>query len=72
MGTGLVVLEYDLPGQANGTTVKVRLQTRRNDSGTWRYSENSTVLTAIADASVPSAPLTLQQWPGDLAKSELR
>lgn len=64
--SGAAVLEYDLPAQADGTTVKVRLQTRRNDSGTWRYSEGSTVLSLVADAAGPIAPLVLQQWPGRL------
>ena len=64
--SGAAVLEYDLPGQADGTTVKVRLQTRRNDGGTWRYSENSIVKSLVADAAGPMAPLVLQPWPGRL------
>ena len=64
--SGAAVLEYDLPGQADGTTVKVRLQTRRNDGGTWRYSENSIVKSLVADAAGPIAPLVLQPWPGRL------
>lgn len=63
-GTNLSVLEYDLPAQADGTTVKVRLQTRRNDSGTWRYSEGSTVLTAVADAVGPAAVEGAGTWRG--------
>ena len=63
--SGLAVLEYDLPAQANGTTVKVRLQTRRND-GTWRYSENSVVLTMLADSLGPTAALSIQSWRGKL------
>lgn len=63
---GAAVLQYDLPAQADGTTVKVRLQTRRNDGGTWRYSEGSTVLTIVADAAGPVQPLVIQQWPGRL------
>lgn len=63
---GAAVLEYDLPAQADGTTVKVRLQARRNDSGTWRYSENSTVMSIVVDAAGPTAPLVLQNWPGRL------
>ncbi len=46
------VLEYDLPGQGDGTTVKVRVQTRRAGI----YSENSTVLSIDADAAGPTAP----------------
>jgi len=52
---GLAVLSYDLPPVADGTTVKVRLQTRRQD-GSWVYSENSTIQTITADASGPTAP----------------
>ena len=51
---GLAQLVYDLPAQANGTTVKVRLQTRRLDSG-YVYSEDSTVETITADATGPAA-----------------
>ncbi len=57
-------LVYDLPAQSNGTTVKVRLQTRRND-GTdavpvWVYSESSDVLTIAADATGPTAPRAME------------
>jgi len=38
---GLALLEYDLPAQADATTVKVALGVRRNDGGTWRYSGES-------------------------------
>lgn len=62
---GLAVLSYDLPAQANGTTVKVRLQTKRSTA----YSENSVVKTAIADAAGPSAPIVGQRWPGRLPES---
>lgn len=48
-------LVYDLPAQPHGTTVSVRLQTRRND-GTWVYSEGSEVETISADDSGPAAP----------------
>ena len=51
---GLAVLSYDLAGQANGTTVKVRLQTRRFDSSQV-YSESSDVKTITADATGPAA-----------------
>jgi len=49
------VLAYDLPAQSHGTTVKVRLQTRRDD-GSWRYSEDSEVLTITAVATGPETP----------------
>lgn len=58
-GLGLELLQYDLPAQADGTTVKVRVEARRNDGTTespvWVYS-SSTVLTATADAAGPPAP----------------
>jgi len=60
---GLAVLDYALPEQANGTTVKVRLQTRRGDTV---YSEDSTIKTATADAAGPTAPLDAQRWAGPL------
>jgi hypothetical protein len=68
--TGLAVLDYDLPAQAHGVTVKVRLQTRRND-GTiavpvWVYSDGSAILTIAADASGPSAPPVMAAWAGPL------
>ena len=67
MGTSAMeFLSYDLPAQAHGTTVKVRMQTRRNDSGTWRYSEGSTVLTSTADATGPTAAQDGKIWPGKL------
>lgn len=68
--SGLAVLSYDLPAQADGTTVKVRLQTRRNDgseeSPDWRYSEGSTVITVTADDSGPSAPKGIKRWKSPL------
>ena len=48
-------LIYQLPAQSAGITVKVRLQTRRNDGG-WVYSESSEVLTIAVDATGPTAP----------------
>jgi hypothetical protein len=53
-------LDYALPAQANGTTVKVRLQTRYGTT----YSDNSTVKTATADAAGPAAPAAIESWPG--------
>lgn len=64
--TRTAILSYDLPAQGNGTTVKVRLQTRRNDSGTWRYSEGSAVLSVVADAAGPAEPLGGDTWRGRL------
>ncbi len=61
----LAVLEYDLPGFDDDTTVKVRLQTYRDD-GDLIYSENSTVKTTTADAAGPTAPLGGDRWPGSL------
>ena len=55
---GLAVLSYDLPGQGDGTTVKVRLQTRRYDSS-YVYSEDSEVKTITADAAGPAAVRSL-------------
>ena len=56
MAGGLAVLDYELPAQSEGTTVKVRLQTRRDD-GAWTYSEGSTVETTTAAAAGPTAAL---------------
>ena len=66
MAAGLAILDYALPGQADGTTVKVRLQTRRDDDGDWVYSEDSVVKTITADAAGPTAPLDAQRWAGAL------
>lgn len=59
----LQVLAFDLPAQADGTTVKVQLQTRR--SGTV-YSLPSTVLIAVADATGPTVPVGGDDWAGAL------
>jgi hypothetical protein len=64
-GSGIEVLSYDLPAQANGTTVKVRLQTRRG-AAPYSYSDGSTVLTATADAEGPAATDAGAAWPGRL------
>jgi hypothetical protein len=64
---GLVVLSSTLPAQANGTTVKVRLQTRRQEEDeSWTYSENSTIKTISADALGPGAPEGGATWPGEV------
>lgn len=57
---GVAVLSYDLPAQANGTTVKVRVQLERDGA----YSEGSTVLTTTADAAGPGAPTGGESWRG--------
>ena len=66
--SGLAVLTYLLPAVANGTTVKVRLQTRRNDGteleSSWVYSADSTVESLLVDVAGPSAPLVADRWPG--------
>ena len=65
---GMEVLAYDLPAQAEGTTVKVRLQTRRNDGDDetpdYSYSEDSTVQSAVAEVTGPDEPLELRTWAG--------
>lgn len=61
MRTGLVqALAYDLPAQSNGTTVKVQLQTKKGSA----YSVPGAVLSAVADASGPSAPAGAVSWVG--------
>lgn len=60
---GVVALSHDLPAQGDGTTVRVRLQTRRLDSANV-YSERSRVLTATADAAGPTAPVGMDRWAG--------
>jgi hypothetical protein len=72
--SGLAILTYQLPAAADGATVKVRLQTRRND-GTegepnWVYSGGSTVQSFLVDASSPSAPLVADRWAGPLPVEE--
>jgi len=65
---GLQILSYALPAQSHGTTVKVRVQTRRNDGTVgvpdWVYSADSFVVTATADAEGPSAPHVGDAWRG--------
>lgn len=66
--SGLVTLLKDLTGQAHGTTVKVRVQTRRNDEGTYRYSETDSddINSETADATGPAAVPASEKWPGRL------
>ena len=56
--SGPAFLDYALPGQNHGVTVKVILQTRRDvGGGSYIYSENTTdIQTILADAEGPSAP----------------
>lgn len=63
---GLAVLSYDLPAQAHGTTVKVRVQTRRVSV----YSDGSSVLTALADSVGPVAPTSAVSWAGPITSDE--
>lgn len=56
------MLGYNLPAQANGTTVKVQLQTFNGS----QYSAPLTVLSAVASTTGPTQPLGLQSWPGVL------
>ena len=58
---GVAVLSFDVPAQSNGTTVRVRLQTRRASTF---YSEGSRVLTITADAAGPTAPVGMDRWAG--------
>lgn len=60
---GLAVLDLELGPFAHGTTVKVRVQTRR---GGTIYSDGSTVLTVTADAQGPAAPEGGERWAGPL------
>ena len=69
-GDPLSILDYELPAQAGGTTVKVRLQVRRND-GTeevpvWTYSADSEIATIVADDAGPAAPRDATAWPGSV------
>lgn len=66
--SGLAVLNQALAAVADGLTVKVRIQTRRTDAGSFVYSEDSTVLSIVADAVGPSVPLQIQTWRGRLAE----
>jgi len=72
--TSLQVLTHDLPAAGDGETVKVLLQTRRND-GTddvpeWVYSEDATIRSVVVDATGPTAPVRGDRWPGVLSRVE--
>jgi hypothetical protein len=67
---GYATIEYDLPAQVHATTVRVLLQTRRND-GTdevpvWTYSEDTADESTTADTQGPSAIGIGETWPGML------
>jgi len=70
MAGRVAVLRYDLPAQGDGTTITVRVQTRRNDGTNevpdWTYSDGVDPKVACADAAGPDAPETLTAWPGRL------
>jgi hypothetical protein len=53
---GAAVLVYDLPAVSDGDVVKVRVQTRRAEGEGWRYSQGSSVLTAVAGVLGPQSP----------------
>ena len=59
-------LEFDLPVQAGGTTVKVVVRTRRNSTllGVAIPSENTDVVSATASDSGPTAAGGGQNWTG--------
>lgn len=58
---GLAILEQLLPAASLGDTVKVRLQTRRNDGTVlmpiWRYSAGSVVKSIVLPSAGPTAPI---------------
>ena len=64
--SGMAILQYDLAAQAHGTTVNVRVQTRRTDDGTARYSDtdDDDIFTITADATGPDALPSADTWPG--------
>jgi hypothetical protein len=69
-GQWLGLLDYVLPAQAAGATVKVCLQTAIN-TGTalapvWVYSESSILQSIVLPTSGPSPPLEATDWPGEL------
>ncbi len=53
-GNGLDFLQYSLPGQADGTTVKVIIRPYRTAAA--KAAENTEVKTAVADAAGPAMP----------------
>lgn len=65
IAAGISAWQYELPAQAHGTTVKARLEIRRNDgtpeSPSWVYSP-SVVKSIAADSLGPAAPLAGVGW----------
>jgi hypothetical protein len=59
-GSGLIVVQRDLPAQSDGTVVKVRVHLRRDGV----YSDGSFLVQTTADAAGPSAPVGGEQWLG--------
>jgi len=66
-GQGLLRITYDIPAQADGTTVRACVQVRRNDNtdADPRYSYSAAVqLTTTADATGPTSPQQYAPWRG--------
>lgn len=62
-GGAAQAFSYELPAQADGTTVKLIVQARRNDGG-YVYSRGSTIVTVTADDSEPDDVLDTSIWTG--------
>ena len=62
------ILSYDLPAQADGTTVKVQIQTIR--SADTAYSDPITPLVATAVATGPAGVPQAGTWPGVVTDGE--
>lgn len=67
-GGPFVILSYDLPAQADGTVVKVQIQTIRNADTA--YSLPITPLSATAVANGPVGPSWGGSWPGAITDGE--
>ena len=61
---GLAIIEHDLPAQIEGATVKVRLQTMREDVTGDSFSESSEVKSTTALVDGPTAIEGADAWPG--------
>jgi len=62
---GLQRLRLDLPAQADGVTLKVRVQSRRGATGSLSVPL-SDVVTIIVEATLPAAPETGDAWAGEV------